>query len=308
MKLLRIVLIGILTGMLTINPAFSNNRRAKEMELRSVYNFYGNMNYKQILLQGLKEAKMKKDRDLIKKALRVIEKKPEIGNIKATSAINNMSFFFLNHLEKDFIGHPNTFEFYQGFRSIFRGNSISRYNKKCVYRMSRGKAFTLIDFLDGKINCGRPKGYPRKLTKYEIIRQIENSITTLKKVAMTENQEIYSLGKKVAQGFLNLLIPNSYAVTYDELTAQRDKLKSLKKKRKGKKYKFVGPAMAIGAMLIVGGFFFSPVAGIGIPMIVIGVGLVGTSIGLYISQKGLNKKIKKEKQIYEKMVEEYEKE
>jgi len=237
------------------------------------------MTYKSILLQSFRDVKKTEHKRIISDALNVIKENPELGVIKITQSIDSMSYFFLNHLEKDFIGYKNTYSFYKGFRSVFRGMNIHYYNKKCVYRRGRGAPFTLIDFLNGKINCGKPIGYPRGVNKNEIIRGIEKSLRGVNKVT-SGNINSFELGKKLASFFTELLIPSSYALS-----------------EKAKKRIGLGSAIGIvvGVMLIAVGFMFTPTAGIGIPVIAGGCALIAAGLGWNIGEK-IHQKVKKRRQ------------
>jgi len=287
-SILKNSIIGILIGMLIINPVYSQTQRENVI---SIYKDYGDMTYKSILLQSSKEVKKREHKEIISEALLVIKKNPALGNIKIDQAINSVSFFFLNHLEKDFIAYPNAYSFYKGFRSVFRGMNIHNYNKKCVYRRGRGGPFTLIDFLNGNINCGVPRGYPRGVNKYKVIEEIDNSLGMLKKIS-SNKIDSYSAGKSIATIFSNLLIPNAHALS-----------------KKAKTGLGIGSMVAIvvGVTLIAVGFLFTPTAGIGIPVIAGGAALLSAGLGYQVGDSihtrvKKYKKTKKERKVREARV------
>lgn len=259
--------------MLVVNPAFS---QSQQNQLKSIYNSYTDMTYQSILQQSLRDATKRKHKKVLSNALQTIKKHPEIGKIKITQAIDSMSYFFLNHQEKDFIGYNNAYSFYKGFRSVYRGMNIHYYNKKCVYHRGRGTPFTLIDFLNGKINCGMPIGYPRGVNKYEVIRELDKGFSNLNKIAANK-VDLFEAGKKMASLLSNLLVPNAYA-----LSAKVKKGISIG----------LGIAAVIGVGAIFAGVMFSPLAIIGIPVIAGGAILCASFLGWEIGTS-IHKRVKK---------------
>jgi hypothetical protein len=256
--------------MLTTYPAHSQDQRKK---LKTLYLDYGEKTYKIILEDSLKLVKKRKHKKVILDALKKIRKNPQIGKIKLSDSINGMSYFFLNHLEKDFIGYKNVYSFYKGFRSVYRGMNIHHYNKKCVYRRGRGAPFNLIDYLNRKINCGMPKNYPRGISKYQVIEQLEKGFIKFNKVS-AHKPNLFEAGKSFAYFLQGLLIPNAYG---------------LSNKTKSGISIGLGIAAVVGIAAITVGVMFSPLAVIGIPLIAGGAlaitGFLGWEIGTAIYKR-----------------------
>lgn len=260
------------SGILWFNPIVSLAQTNDEAQLNNLYIETRDLTYKRVLEIGLSEATTQRERNEFKKGLSAIEKNPALGSVSVGESIDTMAYFFLNHLEKDFIAFPKSYQFYKGFRSVFRGQKFNFYNAKCVYNRSNAVPFNLMDFINGKYPCAAPKNYPRNITKYKIIEGIEKGLTDLdKKVTIN----FYETGKSLGEIFMGFFIPSAHAIS-----------------SKGRGIASIS-LIAGGVIVIFVGVAFTPLAAIGIPIIALGCASVIAGLGM--SGWAISDKIKKKR-------------
>jgi hypothetical protein len=261
-----------LSGLLWINPIVVMAQTNNEEKLNQLYMETRDITYKKTLEIGLQEATTDKERNEFKKGLAVLEKNPALGSVSVGESIDSMAYFFLNNLEKDFIAFPKSYEFYKGFRSVFRGQKFNQYNAKCVYNRSNTVPFNMADFINGKFPCSAPKNYPRGVSKYKIIEGIEKGLKDLdKKVTIN----YFETGKSIGQFIMGFLISDAYAI------------------KPGMKGLASTLLIAGGVIIIVLGIAVTPIAAIGIPVIALGCGAIVAGIGM--GGWALSDKIKKKR-------------
>lgn len=261
-----------LSGLLWLNPIVLMAQDNSEEKLNQIYLETKDITFKKTLEIGLQAATTEKERNDFKKGLASLEKNPALGAVSIGESIDTMAYFFLNNLEKDFIAFPKSYQFYKGFRSVFRGQKFNYYNAKCVYNRSNAVPFNLMDFINGKYPCAAPKNYPKHLSKYKIIEGIEKGLTDLdKKVTIN----FYESGKSVGEIFLGFFIPNAHAITST-----------------GKGIASV-VLIAGGIVIVFAGVVFTPLAAIGIPIIALGCASVIAGLGM--TGWSISDKIKKKR-------------
>jgi hypothetical protein len=248
----------LLSGLLWFNPVLAQTN--SEERLYNFYNETQDLTYKRILEIGLNEAKSEKERNEIRKGLAILGKNPALGATQVSESINSMAYFFLNNLEKDFIGYSRSYDIYKGFRDVFRGQKFQYYNAKCVYTRSNAVPFNMLDFLNGKFPCGMPKNYPKGVNKYQVIESIERGLGQLEK-RVTINY--YETGKSFGQIALSFFFPEANA-----------KMKS------GTASGIAIGLMALGVVSLMVGVFATPIAAIGIPILALGCLSLAVGIGM----------------------------
>jgi hypothetical protein len=257
--MIKSILSLFLSGLLWINPIVVMAQTSDEAKLNQLYVETRNITYKRVLEIGLQESKTEKERSDFKKGLAVLEKNPALGAVSVGESIDNMAYFFLNNLEKDFIAFPRSFEFYKGFRSVFRGQKFNYYNAKCVYNRNNAVPFNMADFINGKYPCAVPKNYPRKLSKFKIIEGIEKGLGDLEKRVSIN---FYETGKSVGEIFMGFLLPDAFAISEKGRALASTIL------------------IASGVIVIVLGVAVTPIAAIGIPVIALGCAAMAAGIGM----------------------------
>jgi len=272
MTVLKSFLSLFLSGLLWINPTLALAQTSDEAKLNQLYVENRDITYKRVLEIGLQEAKTERERSDFKKGLAFLEKNPALGAVSVGESLDNMAYFFISNLEKDFIAFPRSYSFYKGFRSVFRGQKFNQYNAKCVYNRSNAVPFNLTDFLNGKFPCSAPKVYPRGMSNYKIISGIEKSLVDLEK-KVTVNY--YEKGKSLGQIVMSFLISDAFAL------------------KEGMKALASTILIGSGALVILLGIMVTPIAGIGIPVIALGCGAIAAGIGM--GGWALSDKIKKKK-------------
>jgi hypothetical protein len=266
------ILSFILSGLLWFNPVWAQTN--SEERLNNFYIETKDLTYKRILEIGLNEAKSEMERNEFRKGLAILGKNPALGATSVSESINSMAYFFLNNLEKDFIGYSRSYEIYKGFRDVFRGQKFQYYNTKCVYNRSNSVPFNMLDFLNGKFPCGSPKNYPRGVSKHQVIESIEKSLEQLEKRRVTINY--YETGKSFGQIALSFFFPEANA-----------KMKSSTASGVA-----IG-LIALGAVSIMVGVFATPIAAIGIPILALGCVSLAVGIGMLTGYSVRDKIMKK---------------
>ncbi|MFI5390242.1 MAG: hypothetical protein ACHQYQ_02690 [Bacteriovoracales bacterium] len=249
----------ILSGLLWFNPVWAQTN--SEVRLNNFYIETKDLTYKRVLEIALNEAKSEKERNEFRKGMAILEKNPALGATSVSESVNSLAYFFLNNLEKDFIGYPRSYEFYKGFRDVFRGQKFQYYNAKCVYTRSNATPFNMLDFLNGKFPCGSPINYPRGVSKHKVIEGIEKSLEQLEKRRVTINY--YETGKSFGQIALSFFFPEAYA-----------------KMDSGKASGIAIGLLALGVVSIMVGVFATPIAAIGIPILALGCVSLAVGIGM----------------------------
>ncbi len=237
----------------------ASNEFAQEENLREIYNEIGTLNYKQILERALQNTSDESERLTLREGLKVIDKQPEIGKIVLSNSLDIMSYFFLNNLEKDFAAFPKTFAFYKGLKRVFRGEKMSQYNQKCVYRRTNNFPFTLLDYLNGKFNCRPPVNYPVGLRKDKIIEGIEKSFQGIDKIGQVD---FFKAGEVFGETVLNFIFPTANAFSKQGKTIASILL------------------IGIGLAVVCTGVMFTPLAAIGIPIIALGCASVVAGLAM----------------------------